>query len=82
MLVIMPLITGGALQKVLGSMGIRLPRQLVQVFGGVGGGHGGYGGGGGGYGREYERYNVRGTASGGNWGDNVSGMMNIAKMFI
>ncbi|MCJ1282017.1 hypothetical protein MMC26_001340 [Xylographa opegraphella] len=43
MLVVMPLITGGALTKVLGTMGIRLPAALAGMGGGRGAG-GGIGG--------------------------------------
>lgn len=81
MLVVMPLITGGALQRVLAQLGVRLPPGMARVFGGGaaagGAGRGGY--------SEYERYSARGSGmgmGGSNWGDNVSGLMSIAKMFM
>ena len=40
MLVIMPLITGGALTKILAQFGVRLPRGLEQLAGGARGGMG------------------------------------------
>jgi hypothetical protein len=39
MLVIMPLITGGLLQKLLSVVGVRLPKGLGGGSGGGGGGH-------------------------------------------
>ena len=41
MLVIMPLLTSGALVKLLGQFGVRLPASLQQFAGGRGGGMGG-----------------------------------------
>lgn len=42
MLVIMPLITGGALHNILRQFGIRLPAGLSSLVGGYGSGRGGY----------------------------------------
>lgn len=46
MLVIMPLLTGGALTKLLGRFGMRLPAGLDKMFGAAqgGGSRGGFGG--------------------------------------
>lgn len=46
-LVIMPLITGGALHNILRQFGIRLPVGLSSVMGGYGGSRGGFDGRGG-----------------------------------
>ncbi|MCJ1400589.1 hypothetical protein MMC11_003795 [Xylographa trunciseda] len=66
MLVVMPLITGGALTKVLGTMGIRLPAGLAGMGGVLGGGRSAGGG--------------IGSAMEGVGG--LEGVMKIAKMFI
>ena len=47
MLVIMPLITGGALADLLKRFGVRLPRQFEHLIPGLGGKSSSYGGGGG-----------------------------------
>lgn len=85
MLVIMPLITGGALTTLLAKFGLRLPAGLQKLFGGANGGRGG-----GGY--EYSRTKVEGPlgAMGGLGGvaNMVGGMggigsaMSLAKMFM
>jgi len=98
MLVVMPLITGGALTGLLAKFGIRLPAGLEKLFGaGASAGYGSSGFGSGGYGREgvgrdsygnlrFERETAQGplSAFGG-----VSGLMggagsaiNLAKMFM
>ena len=71
MLVIMPLVTGGALHGILKGMGVRLPAGMERMMGGGRGGYGGHGGHG-----EYER---RGGGSG---GFDIGQVMNIAKMFV
>ena len=48
MLVIMPLITGGALADLLRRFGIKLPRQFEKMIPGMSGGRSSYGGRGGG----------------------------------
>ena len=68
MLVIMPLITGGALADVLRRFGIRLPGGLQGLVGGGRRGAGGFGGGG------------RGGMMDG--GGGVAGLMKLAQMFI
>jgi hypothetical protein len=81
-LVIMPLLTGGVLTKILAQFGVRLPRGLEQLVGG-GGSRGGMG----------ERYYARGGARdfgsgtslpgmGGGIGDNLGGLLKVAKMFM
>lgn len=85
-LVIMPLLTGGVLTKILAQFGVRLPRGLEELVGGGGsrGGMGGY---------EKERYYARGGARdfgsgtslpgmGGGIGDNLGGLLKVAKMFM
>jgi len=80
-LVIMPLITGGALAKILAQFGLRLPRGLEQLAGG----NRGY--------TETERFYARGGARdfgaasslpgmGGGVGNSVQGLMGLAKMFM
>ena len=75
MLVIMPLITGGALTTLLARFGIRLPGALGKMFGG----HGGRG-------MEFERTSVRGplSALGGlsSLAGGLGGVANVAKMFM
>lgn len=86
MLVIMPLLTGGALTKILAQFGVRLPRGLEGLVGGAGsrGGMGGY---------QRDRYYARGGARdfgsgsslpgmGGGLGENLSGLLRVAKMFM
>jgi hypothetical protein len=79
MLVIMPLITGGALTKILGQFGVRLPRGLESMVGGRMG--------------EGDRYYSRGGARdfgsgsalpgmGGGIGDSLGAVMGIAKNFL
>ncbi|QSZ30317.1 hypothetical protein DSL72_004839 [Monilinia vaccinii-corymbosi] len=96
MLVIVPLITGGALAALLKKFGVRLPGALDKMIGGgTGGGYrGGFlGRGGGGNGRsgtyEYERSSVRGSGgameklgvlAGGIEG--VGGAMKLAKLLL
>ena len=66
MLVIMPLITGGALADILRRFGIRLPGGLQNMLpGGRRGGYSSYGGG------------TSGMGAGG-----VAGLMKLAQMFI
>lgn len=73
MLVVMPLITGGALADVLRRLGIRLPGGLQNILPGGGGsrrsgyGGGGFGGGGG-----------RGPMDAGG----VAGLLKLAQMFM
>lgn len=94
MLVIMPLITGGALTGLLARFGIRLPGGLEKMFGGK---PGGMGGGMAGIGRDgrggmqWERTHVEGHGGAGaleGLGKVVGGMggiggaMSLAKMFM
>lgn len=89
MLVIMPLITGGALTGLLARFGIRLPGGLEKMFGGAAG-RGGYGvGRGPGGSMQFERSKVEGPMGAlGGLGNLAAGMggvggaMNIAKMFM
>lgn len=86
-LVIMPLITGGALTKILSTVGIRLPPQLQRMVGSnmnrgfsqseryySRGGARDFGGG----------SNLPGMSSGGlgGLGDSAAGLMKMAKMFM
>ena len=78
MLVIMPLITGGALTKILAQFGVRLPRGLEQFAGGRGGGE-----------RFYSRGGARdfgGGSSlpgmGGGIGESLGTVLGIAKNFL
>jgi hypothetical protein len=87
MLVIMPLITGGALTTLLAKFGLRLPPGLAKMFGGNAG-RGARGGGS----MEWERSKVSGplgamsglgsmaSAMGGMGG--IGGAMSLAKMFM
>lgn len=79
-LVVMPLITGGALAKLLGQFGIRLPRGLDQLVGARGMG-------------DAERFYARGGARdfgsgsalpgmGGGIGEGLGAVLGIAKNFI
>ncbi|KAL3417834.1 hypothetical protein PVAG01_10844 [Phlyctema vagabunda] len=85
-LVIMPLLTGGALSGLLQRFGIRLPGGLDKMFGGAAGGHG-YGHGSSSLGRDsrgnmqWERSTVSGEGLGG-WMGGAGGLMSMAKMFI
>ena len=92
-LVIMPLITGGALTGLLAKFGIRLPGGLDRMFGGGGMGGSSFGGTtigrGHGGGLQFERSKVEGPLGalgglgglGGGMGA-VGGAMNLAKMFM
>jgi hypothetical protein len=72
MLVIMPLITGGALTTLLARFGIRLPVGLERMFGGRGG-----------RGMEYERTSVEGPlAALGGLSNLAGGIGGVAKMFM
>lgn len=88
MLVIMPLLTGGALHRLLAQFGIRLPPGLLRAFGGVPRGMEEFGLGGSGVRRnrygEYERYRVkeRGGGGGGFGLGDVGSLVNVAKMFM
>lgn len=80
MLVIMPLLTSGALVKLLSRFGVRLPRNIEGMFGGAGSR---------GDARLYSRGGARdfggGSAlpgMGGGIGDSVSGIMKLAQMFM
>jgi hypothetical protein len=78
MLVIMPLLTSGALVGLLSKFGVRLPGGLDRMLRGMGGGQGGS------LHMERESYegplggvgNVMGAMGG------ASGIMNVAKMFM
>jgi hypothetical protein len=73
-LVIMPLITGGALTGLLAKFGIRLPGGLEKMFGGAAGGGGmGIGRGAGGQ-MQFERSRVEGHGPLGGLGAAVSGL--------
>lgn len=88
MLVIMPLITGGALTGLLARFGIRLPHgveRLIRAMGGHTGGNVGIGRGRDG-GMQFERESYEGPLGGvsaamGAMGG-ASGLMNVAKMFL
>jgi len=78
----MPLLTGGALTKLLSAVGVRLPRGLENLVGG--GRRNVY---------ESERFYARGGARdfgggsvlpgmGGGVGQSISGLMGLAKMFM
>ena len=82
MLVIMPLLTSGALVKLLGRFGVRLPRNLEGMFGGGSRGMGADG-------RFFSRGGARdfggGSAlpgMGGGIGESVGGIMKLAQMFM
>ena len=74
MLVIMPLLTGGAAAKILKQFGIRLPTALAGL--GPGGGLGG--------GRNFERspYGGSGGGFGDFGGEGMQTALSIAKMFM
>lgn len=88
MLVIMPLITGGALTTLLAKFGVRLPPNIVRMFGGnQAGSRDGYGGGGGTTTWEHSEVSgplgaMGGLASmvGGMGG--IGGALSLAKMFM
>lgn len=65
MMVIVPLLTSGVLPKLLAMIGIRLPHAVTSALGGATKLSGGGDGGGGGRGMS----------------ENISSLMNIAKMF-
>ncbi|PKY04020.1 hypothetical protein P168DRAFT_150435 [Aspergillus campestris IBT 28561] len=69
-MVVIPLLTSGVLQKLLGMIGIRIPKSLGGLAGSGGlGGHGGHGG--------------HGSRGGENtMADNLKGLMSVAKMFM
>lgn len=73
LMMILPLLTGGALAGVLAKFGIRLPAGLDKIVGGAAGRHGS--GSLGGLGR-------MGSQFGGAGGGGVEGLMKIAKMFV
>lgn len=74
MLVVMPLVTGGALHNVLRQFGIKLPAAM---FGGTSGGRGRYE-------DAYSSYSGSGREAGfgGLGGGTVQSMMKIAQMFM
>ena len=83
-LIILPLITGGALTKLLSVVGIRLPRSVENLMSQFGGGRGVV---------ERERFYSRGGARDfgggsalpgmmGGVGQSVGGLMGLAKMFM
>lgn len=87
MLVIMPLITGGALTALLAKVGIRLPHSIERIIRSMGGGGSEFGvgrGRDGGLQFERERYEGplggMGAAMGAMGG--ASGLINVAKMFM
>lgn len=78
-MVIMPLITGGALSKILSQFGVRLPAGLQRMVGGQR--------------RQTERFYARGGARdfgggtnlpgmGGGVGESIGALAGIAKMFL
>jgi hypothetical protein len=83
MLVIMPLLTSGALIKLLSRFGVRLPRNIESLFGGSGSR------GIGADGRYYARGGARDLGGGtalpgmsGGIGGSMSGIMKLAQMFM
>lgn len=73
MVVIMPLLTGGALHRILSQFGIRLPPSLMSMFGGGRRSGGGY--------SEYERFSAHGGGGGGGMAS-MSSLVGLAKMFL
>ena len=71
MLVVMPLITGGALANVLKQFGIRLPAGLSSMMGAYGGGRGGFGG-----------SSFGGRSDYGGEGGGMRNLIKMAQMFI
>ena len=69
-LMVLPLITGGALAGILKQFGIRLPPSLSRMMSGLGEGRRSYGGG-----------SARGYGDGGG-GGGVESVMKIAQMFM
>lgn len=70
-MVIVPLLTSGVLPKLLAMVGLRLPHGVVSALGGSAGGArgpGGYGG-------------PTGGGGGPGLSENLTSLMNIAKMF-
>lgn len=67
MLVVMPLITGGALANVLKQFGIRLPAGLSSVMGGRGG---------------FGASSFGGRSDHRDGGGGIQGLMKMAQMFI
>jgi hypothetical protein len=84
MLVIMPLITGGALTGLLRQFGVRLPHGVEKMFSSMAGGHGGAGIGRGRDGHlQFERESFEGPLGGiGGMMGGASGLMSVAKMFL
>jgi hypothetical protein len=80
MLVIMPLITGGALTGLLAKFGLRLPPGVEKMFGGASRGGGG--------GMQFERSRVEASGPLGGLGNvmgsvgGIGGAMKLAKMFM
>lgn len=72
-MMILPLLTGGALAGVFAKFGIRFPAGLDKIIGGAVGrqGSGGFGG-----------LGKMGGQFGGSGGGGVEGFMKIAKMFV
>lgn len=70
MMVIVPLITGGILQKLLAMVGLRLPGGLGNI------GNGRHGGGG------YGDYGRAGSGGDNGLGDSLKGLVSIAKNFM
>lgn len=71
-LLVLPLVTGGALAGILKQFGIRLPPGLSRILGGLGDRREGYGGG---YSRSSGSYSDLG-------GGGIQGVMKIAQMFM
>ena len=71
MLVIVPLVTGGALKGVLTGLGIKLPASVAGLMGGSHAGREGFGGG----------YGGRESAGGGS-GIDLGQVVSVAKMFM
>lgn len=69
MLVVMPLITGGALHKILGKFGLRLPAGISRAMSSFGGDEGG-------------RFGDRRRGLDELGGGGVQSLMKIAQMFI
>ncbi len=77
MLVVMPLITGGALHGLLRKFGIKLPAGIAKAMGGAAGQRGG------GSSYEYRREGFSSEIGGGlGGGGTLQSIMKIAQMFI